>query len=71
MVLQRSKHPTSTLILEEDLEFNRGIVTNIGTGITDIKVGDNIMFRELSGEQLIIGDEKYLALDYEDIIAIL
>jgi len=37
----------------------------------DVKVGDRIYFKKYSPEEIEVGNEKYLLLDIEDILAII
>lgn len=71
IIKQENKRKSSVLIIDEDLSFNQGEVVKISEKINDIKVGDRLLFKELSGEQVEFDEQKFLVLNYEDIIAIL
>ena len=43
-----------------------------GKAVTfDVKVGDKVYFKKYSPEEIEIGEEKYLIVDIEDILAII
>ena len=73
LVKQENKNKNSVLIIDEELDFNVGEIVMIGESceITLIKKGNKVMFKELAGERIEIDKEKYLVLNYEDIIGVL
>lgn len=63
----------SSLVIskDDDLELNTGQIIYIGDDIADIKMGDRILFEELAGQSVDLNNERYLVLNYENVIAIL
>ena len=59
---------------------NEGVVVAVGTGrvldngervAPEVKEGDRVVFQEYAGSEVIRGDETYLILNVEDLLAII
>lgn len=50
---------------------SEGIVVKIPNGITDIKVGDKVMFEKYKGTRMVCEKRQFLLLDFSYILAII
>ena len=50
---------------------SEGIVVKIPDGVTDIKVGDKVMFEKYKGTRMVCENRQFLLLDFSYILAII
>ncbi len=50
---------------------NTAIVKAVGTDVTELKVGDTIVFEQYRGTEFNLNGEDYLVLDIENIIGVM
>ena len=50
---------------------NQAEVIALGKGLEGIKVGDKVIFNRFSGNEIEDGEEKYLVVNAEDILAVI
>jgi len=61
----------SGLILSESNDaVTSGIVRSIGREVTDLAVGDNVVFKEYAPEKVVIDEVEYFILDINDILGV-
>jgi len=50
---------------------NTAIVKAVGSEVTELKVGDTIVFEQFRGTEFTLNGEDYLVLDIENIIGVM
>lgn len=50
---------------------NTALVKAIGSEVTELKVGDTVLFEQFRGTELTLDGEKYLVLEVENIIGVM
>ena len=73
-VLEQESMTASGIVLPETAKEKpqQGIVEAVGTEddmMTDLQAGDKVLFAKYSGTEIKQGDEKYLLLNEDDILA--
>ena len=69
-ILEIERHPDADKLII--CQVNVGTETiQIVTGAPNVKVGDKVLISKYGGTEVAMGDEKYILLREEDIVAIL
>lgn len=85
MIIERKEQEQTTksgIVLTDSAKekSNEGIVVAVGTGrvldngekvAPEVKEGDRVVFQEYAGSEVKRGDETYLILNVEDLLAII
>jgi len=56
---------------EFQIQESKGVVVELGPDISDINIGDNIVYGRYSGTEIEVDGEKYLIMRKDDVIAVL
>ena len=62
-----------TMVIPDAIEQeinNEATVVAVGDGLNKTWIGRSIIFKEFSGEQIVIDKEKYLIIELDDVLAI-
>ena len=75
-VLEQEEKTASGIILPgtgDKEKPNLGEVVAVGKGekLSDIKVGEKVVYAKFSGTEVKDGEEKYLILNIEDVLAVI
>lgn len=70
-VQEEAKKTASGIIIPDSASKEKpqkGEVVAVSNEVDELKVGQVVIFAKYSGSEIILNDEKYLVLNYEDIL---
>lgn len=58
------------LVQHNDVDQTAGVVSNVGIGVTEVKVGDKVIVNKFSGIEVIIEGDKFKVVEEHEILII-
>ena len=58
------------LVQHNDVDQTAGVVTNVGGGVTEVKVGDKVIVNKFSGIEVLIEGDKFKVVEEHEILII-
>lgn len=58
------------LVQHNDVDQTAGVVTNVGIGVTEVKVGDKVIVNKFSGIEVLIEGDKHKVVEEHEILII-
>ena len=58
------------LVQHNDIDQTAGVVSNVGAGVTEVKVGDKVIVNKFSGIEVLIEGDKFKVVEEHEILII-
>lgn len=58
------------LVQHNDVDQTAGVVSNVGIGVTEVKVGDKVIVNKFSGIEVLIEGDKHKVVEEHEILII-
>lgn len=58
------------LVQHNDVDQTAGVVSNVGIGVTEVKVGDKVIVNKFSGIEVLIEGDKFKVVEEHEILII-